>query len=314
MQIAVLITPEIKNIGNAFINRGALALIDKIKYSNTIIHKIEARETSNNLFNYPTKCLTEYNRQVIEGCDWLIVIGGSCLSRYMVDFFTEIGQLNVKKILLGAGFYEGIEKELELHKTLPEQFDYIFARDQETTMALIQEGKYENVYSGIDLAFWMDEHKDADLLSKNIKPYSVINIDSPERGGLQARLCAENKDHIISRNNSYATGICNAALGKDHKCFVAENWYEYTRLYANARYVATNRVHTLLACILFDTPCQPFLDYTSSYERFFLFKQIGLEVETAKTYSVDDYKPFKKVLEGQKFQMEEQLTSILWEK
>lgn len=310
MKIAVLYTPEIKNIGNAFINRGAAVLIDKL-FSNSEIFRIEALESGGDMFNYPTQCITNYNKQIIENCDWLIVLGGSCLSRYMVGFFAEVKQLKVKKILLGVGFYEGIEKELPLHKDLPNYFEAIFARDQETAIALIQDGKYDNIYSGLDTAFWLNETKENLMPIENKTSYSAVNIDSPERGNLQAKLCSENKDHIISRNNSYKTNIFNTDLGKNHKCFVAENWYEFIRFYANARYVATNRVHTFLACILFDTPCQTFIDYTASYERFFLFKQIGLKIETNKKYTVEDYIPYKKTLEAAKFNMEEQLISIV---
>ena len=310
MKIAVMYTPELKNIGNSLINKGADILLNKT-FGWKELHKIEALETGNNSFNYPTKSITDYNKKIIEHCDWLIVLGGSCLSRYMINFFEEVKQLRVKKILLGVGFYEGLEKEMELHKDLPKYFDYIFARDDETAEALQQGGTYGNIYSGLDTAFWIDEYKDDLLPVKIDRNYSVINIDSPERGALQERLCNENEDHIISRNNPYLSSICNSHLGKEHKCFVAEKWYEYIRLYANARYVATNRVHTFLTCILFDTPCQPFIDYTASYERFFLFKQMGLKLETAKKYMSEDYVKVSDILKWQKTKMEDKLTQVL---
>lgn len=303
MQIAVLVTPEIRNVGNAFINRGAFELIHKCIPFTCDVHYIEALETSNVLFNYPTKCIPEYNKQLIESCDWLIVLGGSCLSRYMINMFNEVKQLKVKKILLGAGFYEGVEKELPLYQNLPEQFDWIFARDKETFNALRQDGKYHNIVNSLDLAFWLDVET---YKIPNSKPYSVINIDSPERGVLRERIYKERDNSIMSWNDSSMTKVCNAEVGKKHNCFIAEKWYEYIKLYANAEFVATNRVHTTLACILADVPCQPFLDYTAAYERFFLFKQIGLEIKTASVYK--DYSEYKKKLSVEKELIESLLT------
>jgi len=300
-------TPEIKNIGNAFINSGGINLIKKSLPKNSEVHYIEALETSGNLFNYPTKAVSIYNKKLVENCDWLIVLGGSCLSRYMIGLFEEVKQLKVKKILLGAGFYEGIEKELPMYKDLPEYFDWIFVRDKESFKALRQGGKYINIVNGLDMGFWlnMDEYK-----IDGVEKYSVVNIDSPERGELQKRLTAKHKNAIISRNNSMFTHICNSDLGKNYNCFVAEKWFEYIRLYTNAEFVATNRVHTFLACIMADTPCQPFLDYTAAYERFFLFKQIGLEIEPAKVYTKKDYDVYKKKMETEKFRVEHVLSLV----
>jgi Polysaccharide pyruvyl transferase len=308
MNIAVLVTPEIRNIGNAFINQGAFELIAETVPFNSNIHYIETFETGNILFNYPTKCITEANKRLIESCDWLIVLGGSCLSRYMINMFNEVKELKVKKILLGAGFYEGIEKELPLYKDLPEHFDWIFTRDKETFEALKQGDKYDNIVDSIDMAFWMDVEP---YKIQGVKPYSVINIDSPERGALQEKLYREHKHSVMSRNDSSRTDICNTNFGRDHKCFVAEKWYEYIKLYANAEYVATNRVHTFLACILADIPCQIFIDYTAAYERFFLFKQIGLKIETGKLYTSKDYEKYINNLLNKKIYVEEKLYSIL---
>ena len=307
--ITVLVPPGIRNIGNSFISLGAIRLIRKCLsyYDKFKVEEIEALETSNKLFNYPTKVLPEYNKKRIEDSDRLIVIGGSCLSRYFVNFFEEIKQLKVPKILLGAGFYEGIDKELELHKDLPFDFDYIFVRDQETWKALSQDGHYKNVISSIDLAFWLNLKP---FKIEEVKPYSVVNIDSPERG-IQERLYNEHENSVMSRNDSSKTSICNSEFGKKYNCFVAERPNEYLKLYANAEHVATNRIHTFLACILSGTSCQPFIDYTASYERFFLFKQIGLVIETAKIYTKKDYKKYLPKLERMKARTEGLLTDIL---
>lgn len=310
MKIAIVYTPEIKNIGNAFINRGAKIMLERI-FSEHYIYEIEAFESGNDNFNYPSTSFTDYNKQLMESCDWLIVLGGSCLSKYLVSFFNEVKQLQVKKILLGVGFYEGIKKELPLHRDLPEYFDHIFTRDEESATALQQEGKYNNVYSGLDMAFWMNEYHDKLVPIKNEKEYSIINIDSPERGALQTKLCKENPDHIITRNNSYHTHICNGELGKEHKCFIPANWYEFYRLYANARYVATNRVHTFLNCLLTKTPCQVFMDYISSYERFFLFGQLGLKIQTGKLYTKEDYDQYAHTLTVLKLDYEGDLKHII---
>ena len=309
MKTTVLITPEHRNIGNAFINIGAVELIRKcLPYHDKFyIQIIEALDTGGNLYNYPTKVIPEYNKKLIEDSDLLIVLGGSCLSRYMINFFNEVKELKVRKILLGVGFYEGIEKEMEIHKDLPFDFDYIFTRDKETWEALSGNGKYPNVIDSIDMAFWLDLD---DFKVKGVKPYSVINLDSPERG-IQERLYDEHENSIMSRNDPAKTNICNSDFGSKYNCFVAERAYEYFKFYASAEYVATNRVHTFLVCILAGVTCQPFIDHTAGYERFFLFRQIGLEIETAKVYTQEDYKKYLPKLKKMRQKTEDALTNIL---
>jgi len=312
MRIAVLYTPEIKNVGNAFINGGGLALIAKARvtvpesFIGDKIELVEALETSGNAFNYPTQAIPEYNRKLIESCDWLIMFGGSCLSRYTINLFEEVKTLKVKKILLGVGFYEGIEKELPLHKDLPLHFDHVFLRDKESYDAMKQE--YDNVYDSIDLAFWLDYYYVPD--KEKVTPYSAINIDSPERG-IQEDLYKNYNNSYLVRNDPTKTSICNSDLGKNYKCFVAEKWHEYIKFYANASFVATNRVHTFLACILYNIKCQCHLHYTAAYERHFLFRQVGLELESGKVYREEDYIPIRATIKKRKKETEKLLTNIL---
>jgi exopolysaccharide biosynthesis predicted pyruvyltransferase EpsI len=304
MKIAVLLTPEIRNTGNSFINEGGLELLKKCTPSDTVFYYIEAVETSNDLFLYPTELLPEYNRKIIEQCDWLVVFCGSLLSKYAISMFDQLKTLKVKKILLGAGFYENINTELELYKTLPEYFNYIFVRDKESYDALKQE--YTNVINFIDLAFWLDVEK---YKVSGIEPYTVVNIDSPENNALQEVLLQRYPKAIISRNNPTFTHICNSELSKNYKCFVASRYSAYLKLYSNAEFVATNRVHTFLNCILAKVPSRIFFECKEGYERYFLFKQIGLTPIPGEIYN--NYEPYLAKLNELKLTMEDALTNIL---
>jgi len=306
MLVATLLPPSIRNVGNSFVTGGGLELLKKCTPSDTIFQHIEAIETANDLFLYPTELLSEYNRKIIEQCDWLVVFCGSLLSKYAVSMIEELKLLKVKKILLGAGFYEDINSELELYKTLPEYFDYIFVRDTESYNALKQGEKYTNIINFIDLAFWLEVEQ---YKVSGIEPYAVVNIDSPENEVLQEALLQKYPKATISRNNPTCTHICNSELSKNYKCFVASRHSAYLKLYSNAEFVATNRVHTFLNCILAKVPCQFFFDCKEGYERRFLFKQIGMNLIPGEIYN--NYEPYLTKLNELKTSKETELTDIL---
>lgn len=138
MRVSVLVTPERHNIGNSFINKGALRLIEKTVPVGTEIFILEAFEITNNLFKYPEKLFTEVNKSIVDKSDVLVVCGGSCLSRFMLNFFKELTTVKIPKLLLGAGFYEGYKQETKLYDTLPEDFDFIFTRDKDSHTTLRQ--------------------------------------------------------------------------------------------------------------------------------------------------------------------------------
>jgi len=315
MKVVLLTTPGTKNVGNAYINEGGRQLLKKVLPVGTQIYEAKALEMSNSdLFYYPNDCLTEYDRKIIEQADWLFVLGGSCLSSYMFKTFETLKNLKAKKILLGIGFYENLERELEMYKDLPEHFDYIFVRDQETCDTLSQNDKYENIFSSLDMAFWVDINNKIIPEPISVTPYTVVQIDSPIRVKLQEILLDKYPNPYIVRDGlTRATG-CVSEVERNHKRFSAERWWEYVRFYCNATQVATNRVHTFLICILAGTPCQPFIDYSYSYERFFLYKQIGLQLETARVYTKEDYKLYMPKLKKMKEETQNILKNIICKK
>jgi exopolysaccharide biosynthesis predicted pyruvyltransferase EpsI len=319
MKITVLYTPGIWNIGNDFINQGAKALLKNVFAGGEyIINNLELLETSSLLFNYRTDWTTPYGREVIKNSDLLIVIGGSCLNRYMKHIFDDIAKLPIPKILMGASFYENHETETELYKNLHEQFDYIFTRDEVTYNGISNNKQYKNVINGIDLAFWLPEQIPKAIQTENLPKdfYAVVNIDSPENSKMQSDLIEAKKKKgfeniYLSRNNPRQVGICNSDLGKNHKVFVAEKWYEYMRFYGAASEVSTNRVHTFLVCLMMAVPCQFCHDVVQNFARYFLFKRVGIKLDSTKIYSEEDYKELMPKLFEIKKSLENKLKVIL---
>ena len=319
MKIAVLYTPGIWNIGNDFINQGAKAFIKNVFGGGEhIINNIETLETSSLLFNYRTDWTTPYGRELIKNSDLLIVLGGSCLNRYMKHIFDDIAKLPIKKILMGASFYENYKTETELYKNLHEQFDYIFTRDAVTYNGISNNKEHKNVINGIDLAFWLSDRIPEIIQAENFpeQKYAVVNIDSPENGKMQSDSIQAKKkkgyqDIYLSRNNPRQVGICNNDLGKNHKVFVAEKWYEYMRFYGAASEVSTNRVHTFLACMMLNTPAQFCHDKVEDFARYFLFHRIGMELDSAKLYTAEDYAKLMPALYETKKGLENKLKVIV---
>lgn len=312
VKIAVLYCPTIGNIGNEFINMGAEELLKKcfLNIPNAEITNIETLEIGNGSFMYPRDYLSPVDRVIVGEADLIFFIGGSCLAKYYVNIFEDLSKFKGKKFILGASFYEDVKSELELFKSLPNKFDYIFVRDETTWDLLSESGKYNNVINGLDLAFFIDSSKIPRL--ENRLENVLVNIDSPELGELIDDLYYEHPSSIIVWNIPYKTEVSNSRHAKHNKkLLVAERGDTYLKNIANCKLIYTNRVHTFLTAFLFNTPCEILYGEPREYERYFLYRKIGLEIIRGKRYSEEDYAEPKKILEIEKQRMEETLTNLI---
>ena len=320
MKVAILYTPGIWNIGNEFINQGAKILIEKVlKYSanpNIQIFEMETLETGNDSFKHKTPSISDYNQEILKGFeenDWVIMIGGSCLSRYMQGAFHHFLSCSpAKKMLLGAGFYENIHEEYELYKDLPEQLNAIFVRDKKTYDLLSKNGKYKNVFNSLDMSFWLFDKMDEFLpIGKTKYPYTVVNIDSPEISDLRDSIYNNGDSSILSWNNPTKIGVCNSDIAKNHKVFISEKYQEYIKLYGGATEVHTNRIHTFAICLMADIPCHIYFGTDPNYHRYYLFEQIGVKIYHDYKYDEEYYAKVYPVMQAKKNTIEGLLTKIL---
>lgn len=289
MKVTVLYTPSIWNIGNDFINQGARYLLGEIfsAWNEDEVYEVELLETANSGFNYPTNIIPPTAEKTLESSDLIVVVGGSCLSRYYTRIFEKISQYKAKKWILGASFYENINGEKELYKDLHSKFDFISVRDETTWKVLSNNGEHKNVYSGIDLSFYISDFYREYFELNERQNYSIVNIDSPEKGEMQRKFYKENS--WLMWNNPTKIGHANNDNGKDKNIFIAEKWFSYVQFIAHAEEVHTNRVHTLAMCFLFGTPCTSFFGNDAVFARYYMFKKLGLEVVDGRKFEPSDY-------------------------
>lgn len=311
MRVALLLPPEHFNVGNAFLSYGGQYLVKKVfnwKYRNFEIIPIEVLDTGISSFKFRSNFTIKYNEKLLDTCDWVIMFGGSCLSTYMKPIFEEIYQIKAKKILLGAGFYDKFHEEKYIYQDMYKYFDYVFVRDQITYNWISNFGKNQNIFFSLDLAFWLDNYKEILLPIKDrIKDYSIVNLDSPLNENLENEYRAEIENCYIMRNNPHDIKLCNQ---KDN-VFIAGAWFAYLRFIANAKEVITNRVHTFVACIVFNVPCRFIFDSRGEYQRYFLIERLGITLKSGELLTFKQYKNMKKIMKNLRTKTESDLFNLI---
>ncbi len=201
-------------------------------------------------WKYPSNCLLDKDKNFIaNNCNLMFVLSGSIFSKYTADLLNEISEIDCKKVLLGAGAYQYDNFDKQLCKKLAPKYDYIFTRD-DVTYSYFNEGT-NNVFSGIDLALFAEEYFRA-FQNNSGEQYAVVNLDLLQ--------------HNISENMKVKKELDK----KYGKCYVVENTtarnnnipdYLYCgyadtlfKVFYNASYTVTNRLHSSVACILGSTP------------------------------------------------------------
>lgn len=312
MKITVVETPEIFNVGNAFINRGGRNLVEKIFKGHDICY-IKSMESGNTSLSYPSSAFCEYSSQLLKSSDLIIVFGGSCLNRYAIHQFEFLKKLANTKILLGAGFYENIQNEFDAYGEIVNQFDLIITRDEKTYGLLSGGGKLENVIDGVDLSFWLGNEKYRLLPEKPKRNYFVLNLDSPEKAETIRRIFKERKKEnpIVSWNNpTRVTNIYNSDWAETYRSYIGESWEDYLRFYGAASEVLTNRLHTFSACLSMGTPCRILFDKADYGRYMFLLKAIP-ELSPDPVYQKEDFEEAKKRLLKEKDKTEKILYHFL---
>jgi len=298
MKIAVIETPEIFNIGNAFINQGGRILVENTFAREHQITYLKSMESGNLALSNHSEPFCEYSCQILEAADLIIVFGGSCLNRYAIRQFDYLKILHQPKILLGAGFYENIKNEFEIYGNIVNEFDLIFTRDEKTYALLSGGGNLKNVIDSIDLSFWL-QHEQYRLMSEAPKrAYFVLNLDSPEKAETMRRIFKERKEEnpIISWNNSTRVeNIFNSDWSKTYRSFIGDGWEDYLKFYGAASEVLTNRLHTFAACMAMDTPCRILFD-KANYGRYMFLLKAFPNLSPDPVYQKKDFEKARKRL------------------
>ncbi len=270
------------NIGNAFIDLGSMAIMQKATI-NANIHLASTLpnwvfsifRSRNNLFNLQNYAQIDY-----------IVISGAVLSeqwfKLQGDTLSKLNKKGVKLIINGGGMVEGADSEDEIEKTrkcIKEINPYIFvSRDKKTFESF--EDLCDLSYDGIDCGFFVNE------------AYTPLKMDMPEFVTLNFdKSPAENipnidKDKLLIRMHhsfwhnfsiyNYIRMLKNYYYIKN--TLISDIPSDYLNLYANTSVTYSDRVHACVATISYGKPARLF----SNSKRAILFNKIGAHEITEK--------------------------------
>ena len=256
-KIVLVLPAGVINVGNEFIGMGLVNLISSL-FPEGNIFRFEA-ERLHDVF-------LKEEIEFVNSCDVLIYAGGSIIGDFCYkNFLKGIKNITIPKILIGAGFSHYNKNNSEICTKFLNIFDWIYTRD-DVTYNFMKNIRYSNVFSGLDMAFFSNE-------SINIPPntfkYTINNVE------VNSSLPLE-KDFTYKLENKYKSS--NHVWCGKHPYLSHGYWETLFSLYANASYVETSRVHTLLVCILNGVECVYKNPDHRLPDRHSLFCKIGLDL------------------------------------
>ncbi len=232
------------NIGNAFIDIGAMYILKKIFSNDNIIFSSEIPSWIS------CKKQIEYDK-IFDISSFikadLVVYSGMCMCNDFIEKVAPTIIRQVKKdvrymILGGGGLFYDDEEISKYSKFLSDYPPYVFvSRDQ---LAYKYYNKYsKHSYNGIDCVFFLNKaFKPSKLYIDN---YDIINFDSDRTNFKYKR----NKKVINSHHNFYYRSPSN--LCNENNIFVSDIPDDYLNLYYNADNIYTDRIHTAISGLIF---------------------------------------------------------------
>lgn len=327
-KIALLKCPGALNIGNEFINIGGEYVVKRLFKELNIeceYYDFEFFETDQPQYEFRMPWNISQNIDFIKSVDLIVIFGGSIFSQHLYQFLDEIGQIKTKKIILGAGFYAYDQKEVEYVKNPLKEYSLISCRDN-VTYKKLENNNLTNILNGIDMAFFIEKSYSfyKSLKSKNIidsielnnsllkrKKISDINFKF-KNGETSKGYCVINID-MLEPNKKLVQKLLNKLKPHFREVYVVENtsklhnfnnyihlsrWSEFYKIYANADFVITSRIHSSVVCSTFGTP---FLylgkDSGGKLGRNTLFNQIDTKLEYAKLYCDEELEKITSVID-----------------
>ena len=187
-------------------------------------------------------------------------------------FIKDMNQKGKLILFNGSGLREYSKNEADIvaSELLKIKKHIVITRDELTYKLISRTGL--NIRSGIDCAWFI---KDATSIPKVelLEKYEIYNYDN------------KGNKKLLAKNNNTSSRCINTHHSAFHRhkwqlkhpnTYIADNYMDYLTLYKNARKVETDRIHTAIASIAFNTPVSLFTDS----ERVHMFTRVGCEIKT----------------------------------
>lgn len=243
-----------------------------------------------NTFDILNSLSSEYKNVVFSG----MRLTRSSLTRLTPVLSKFIDDRDGNVILLGAGGSSYSDREVQFVRNWLKKIEpYIFvARDK------IAYEKYcdlaEHSYNGIDCAFFLED--DMTNLKFDDNEYIVHNFDRSD-----PTIANNHKNEEIVRTHHVVADIPNRYLDTQN-LFLSSYLKDYLEIYANAKEVYTDRLHTCIPSLVYGTPCQ----YTWEAQKNILFESVNIDYDSSKIIN-----PQPKKIEKAKTKQLEFLSSVL---
>jgi len=323
MKIALLQTP-ILNIGNGFIDKGALEIlrassedmkiIETSLYNNRVYKTVDKNKKINILHrafnrNHVLEIKNTFNTVNMLDID-LAVIPGCILDKHMISIIDHtVKRLNdsgVPIMLLGVGGGDYQKKnEIRVKKFLKErEIIGMITRDKKAYSLYAENVGFAKV--GIDCAFFIDDWYSPPNATQNYDAWTFGKMDTPD---IESPREVVRPDHEpfnhpyrsvlrevwkIIRKKITGNYVKKADLsGRKVHLFRSDSLKEYLFIYKNANSVHTDRIHASVPSILYNTPVKFYYDTP----RASLFSHLNVSVPPSGFLKVDSEKISQKKAE-----------------
>lgn len=283
------------NIGEAFIDIGAYRLLNNICNVNVManssmtewyLRDFKKKVGTGSLYNKITGTVKS-NQINLTNCFKLqdyyepdyFILAGMFASEQLensetLDILKTFYERGTKIIYLGLGgeHYNTSEREYFSHllEKIPPKL--VITRDTKTYEA------YKDVaecYDGIDCALWTSEvynPKDFPTIE-----YSCLTFNRREEPNLLELGIRDINKIVRPIHSLYGTSPYSRCLEKE-RIFLSDSPIDYLSLYANAKSVYTDMVHTTLVSLMYETPV-----------KYFYFDHRSEVIYSLPTYEVDGF-------------------------
>lgn len=291
------------NIGNEFINAGGKYVVQTI-FPEMEILEYEFFDTAiKQSWKYPSPALLDWAKQQIETCDLMVVCSGCIISKYTANVLEELAQIKVKKVLLGAGAYQYDDYDKKLSKKLIDMYDLIFTRD-DISFSFFENAP--NVYSGLDMAFFVPNAINNPKLDGD---YALINLDLIWQYRKQIERYRQSLQNDYPK--VYIVENTTVRNEKTKNFLYCGYWDTLYKTISHARYVVTNRIHTVVCCLINQVPFMLTYGEPTVADRSSLFKRFGFTLLTDKKYSKEELMTYQDKIRTEKEQFLAMLKNVL---
>lgn len=283
-----------QNIGNAFFDFGAIAII-KAAYPNATLYPMggAVHWMFNQVKDKPQGVLKKLYTNISNAdrkgnsieigqfakVDLIVFAGMSMCDEFIANngkTFVDASKRGVAILVLGAGALQYTNEEAERYAEFLSSLGRygVLTRDEDTYNLF--RDRIQNIQSGIDCAFFLPDYYQPPML--DLPLYDVLTFDS-----MSVPVELHNRDNMVIHAHHDCWGPLPDHYTNKPNTLVSDVPQDYLTIYSQANETHSDRVHACIATLAYGKRAKLY----SNTPRKALFKKVGMNNVCDETCSVD---------------------------